>query len=200
MMTTKIHLYANLLPYNLKLALSFYPTETIGDIHFFIEQTMQKFRVKYKIGRIERKINNVWLLPQYKIAEFLNDQEEINVFSLEYGLTKTKIKAPLNEEEIDAGFIGKKTKRKGEDGLTLGAPTPKSKNSFNLNMKAKTPEKEKNDDSEEEKNNDEDDKEEEKEEEESNDDKEEKNSPEEDEEDDKSEKSEEDEVEEDIAL
>ena len=193
-MTSKIHLYANLLPYSLRLALSFYPNETIGDIHFFIEETMRRFRVKYKIGRIERKINNVWLLPQYKISEFLKDQEEINVFSLEYGLTKTKIKAPLNEEEIDIGFIGKKTKRRNEDGTTtLGAPTPKSKTSINLNMKMKTPEKEKSD-SEEENNNEE----EEKEIEESNDDKEEEKSKED--EDEKSEKSEEDEVEEDIAL
>ena len=190
-MTTKIHLYANLLPYSLRLALSFYPNETIGDIHFFIEETMRRFRVKYKIGRIERKINNVWLLPQYKISEFLKDQEEINVFSLEYGLTKTKIKAPLNEEEIDNGFIGKKTKRRNEDGTTtLGAPTPKRKTSINLKMK--TPEKEK-DESEEEKNNEE----EEKEVEESDDKEEEKSKEDEDE---KSEKSEEDEVEEDIAL
>ena len=55
-MTSKIHLYANLLPYSLRLALSFYPNETIGDIHFFIEETMRRFRVKYKIGRIERKM------------------------------------------------------------------------------------------------------------------------------------------------
>ena len=44
----RIHIYAHLMPYNLKIALAFYPEETINDIQFFIEETMKKYRSKYK--------------------------------------------------------------------------------------------------------------------------------------------------------
>lgn len=69
----KIHLYATLLPFNLKMALAFFPGETIGDIHFFIEETMRKLRIKFKIGRIEKKENSAWILPQYvHTSKFFN--------------------------------------------------------------------------------------------------------------------------------
>jgi hypothetical protein len=61
----KIHIYAQLMPYNLKMALAFFPEETINDVQFFIEETMKKYRSKYRIGRIEKKSNSAWLLPQY---------------------------------------------------------------------------------------------------------------------------------------
>ena len=61
----KIHIYAQLMPYSLKMALAFFPEDTINDVQFFIEETMKKFRSKYRIGRIEKKSNSAWLLPQY---------------------------------------------------------------------------------------------------------------------------------------
>ena len=61
----KTVLFVTVMPYELKIATSFYPEENIGDIQFFIEQTMNKFRSRLKIGRIEKKSNSAWLLPQY---------------------------------------------------------------------------------------------------------------------------------------
>jgi hypothetical protein len=74
----RIHIYAHLMPYNLKIALAFYPEETINDIQFFIEETMKKYRSKYRVGRIEKKQNSSWLLPQY-VSHIIN----ISLFVIE---------------------------------------------------------------------------------------------------------------------
>ena len=65
MYNKKIHLYACLLPYNITIPLLLHEDDKIEDIHFFIENTMKKIKVNYKIGRIEKKKNSAWLLPQY---------------------------------------------------------------------------------------------------------------------------------------
>lgn len=54
-----------LLPYNITIPLLLHEDDKIEDIHFFIENTMKKIKVNYKIGRIEKKQNSAWLLPQY---------------------------------------------------------------------------------------------------------------------------------------
>ena len=112
----KIHLYALIKPYDINLALTFYPFETIGLVQIFVEDTIRKLKSSpYKIGRIEKKSNHAILLPQYKINEFLSENEEIIVYSLEYGLTKTKISGEKKIEDIDELYIGKKLKRKNEN-------------------------------------------------------------------------------------
>jgi hypothetical protein len=112
----KIHLYALIKPYDINLALTFYPFETIGLVQLFVEDTIRKLKsTPYKIGRIEKKSNHAILLPQYKINEFLCENEEIIVYSLEYGLTKTKISGEKKIEDIDELYIGKKLKRKNEN-------------------------------------------------------------------------------------
>ena len=62
---TIIRLYAYLLPYKITIPLLVHKEDKIKDIHFFIENTMKKFKVNYKVGRIEKKKNSAWLLPQY---------------------------------------------------------------------------------------------------------------------------------------
>lgn len=60
-----IRLYAYLLPCRITIPLLFQSEDKIDDIHFFIENTMKRMKVTYKIGRIEKKSNSAWLLPQY---------------------------------------------------------------------------------------------------------------------------------------
>ena len=46
----------------------------------------------------------------------MKDGDEIEVYSLEYGLTKSELTSSTPDpDEIDNGFIGKKTKRKIDD-------------------------------------------------------------------------------------
>lgn len=74
----KINLYATIMPYDFNIALSFHESDTIGDIHFFLEETFKKLRIKYKVGRIEIKNKKAWLLPQYVSARLMI------IFSLGY--------------------------------------------------------------------------------------------------------------------
>ena len=126
----KIHLYAIIKPYDINIAISFYPFEKIEILINFIEKTVRKLKLTpYKIGRVEKKSNNAILLPDFYINEFLNDNEEIIIYSLDYGLTKRKISNEKNIEDIDELYIGKKSKRKNEN------TTRKSSSDFEENEK-----------------------------------------------------------------
>jgi hypothetical protein len=110
----KYILYAYVKPYDLKLCLAF-PLETkIRFIQEYIEDTMRNFRTKYKVGRIEHKKTSSILLPDFKIGETLENKDEIIVYSIEYGLTKTTLNDKKSLEDIDKLFIGKKTRRESK--------------------------------------------------------------------------------------
>ena len=103
--------YAQIKPYNLKLSLVFSVDSRIRHMQEFIEDTMKSFRAKYKVGRIEHKKTSSVLLPDYKIGEVLEDKDELVVYSVEYGLTKTTLPDKSFIEDIDKLYIGKKIKR-----------------------------------------------------------------------------------------
>ncbi|MCQ2817710.1 MAG: hypothetical protein MJ252_10640 [archaeon] len=115
----RMHFYVTLMPYKIKIAVAHYPEETIGDIQFFLEETMKKFRVRnYRIGRMEKKNNSAIILTQYKIKEFLEENEEIVAYPAEYGLTKKegdKVDIPNSISDLDNSFIGKKLRRKADE-------------------------------------------------------------------------------------
>ena len=75
---------------------------------------MRNFRTKYKVGRVEHKKTSSILLPDFKIGETLENKDEIIVYSIEYGLTKTTLNDKKSMEDIDKLFIGKKTRRESK--------------------------------------------------------------------------------------
>ena len=140
----KIHLYALIKPYDIIIALSFFPNETIGILQSFIEDILRKLKSSsYKVGRVEKKLNDAILLPQYKISDFLKDNDEIIIYSIDYGLTKKQILGEKNLEDIDELFIRKKLKRKNSidstninnDNEELKTISSKSSKSSNYNKK-----------------------------------------------------------------
>ena len=110
----KYVLYAYVKPYDLKLCLAFPLDTKIRFIQEYIEDTMRNFRAKYKVGRIEHKKTSSILLPDFKIGETLENKDEIIVYSIEYGLTKTTLNDKKSLEDIDKLFIGKKTRRESK--------------------------------------------------------------------------------------
>ena len=107
----KYTLYAQIKPYNLKISLVFSTDTRVRYVQEFVEDTMRSFRAKYKVGRIEQQKTKSILLPDYRIGDVLDDKDEIIVYSIEYGLTKTTLSDKSSIEDIDKLFIGKKTKR-----------------------------------------------------------------------------------------
>jgi len=107
-------LYAYIKPYDLKLCLAFPIDTKIRFIQEYIEDTMRNFRAKYKVGRIEHKKTSSILLPDFKIGEILENKDELIIYSIEYGLTKTTLNDKKSLEDIDKLFIGKKTRRESK--------------------------------------------------------------------------------------
>ena len=107
----KYTLYAQIKPYNLKISLVFSTDTRVRYVQEFVEDTMRSFRAKYKVGRIEQQKTKSILLPDYKIGDVLDNKDEIIVYSVEYGLTKTSLSDKSSLEDIDKLYIGKKTKR-----------------------------------------------------------------------------------------
>jgi len=110
----KYILYAYIKPYDLKLCLAFPIDTKIRFIQEYIEDTMRNFRAKYKVGRIEHKKTSSILLPDFKIGEILENKDELIIYSIEYGLTKTTLNDKKSFEDIDKLFIGKKTRRESK--------------------------------------------------------------------------------------
>jgi hypothetical protein len=110
----KYILYAYIKPYDLKLCLAFPIDTKIRYIQEYIEDTMRNFRAKYKVGRIEHKKTSSILLPDFKIGEILENKDELIIYSIEYGLTKTTLNDKKSLEDIDKLFIGKKTRRESK--------------------------------------------------------------------------------------
>ena len=67
----KIHLYALIKPYDINLALTFYPFETIGLVQLFVEDTIRKLKsTPYKIGRIEKNQIMLFYFRNIKLMNF----------------------------------------------------------------------------------------------------------------------------------
>ena len=129
----KIHLTAKIIPYDLKFALIFDGKETIYEIFYFIDETMRKNRLKYKTGRIEK--NKIIILPQFFIKDFLENNDEINVYPIEYGLNLKQLDNnndfEFEKEDINKIYINRKTKRKDKGSSN---PTRKNSKEYNKNI------------------------------------------------------------------
>ena len=133
----KYILYAYVKPYDLKLCLAFPLDTKIRFIQEYIEDTMRNFRAKYKVGRIEHKKTSSILLPDFKIGDVLEDKDEIIVYSIEYGLTKTNLHDKKSIEDIDKLFIAKKTKRESR-GISRKISIDKNYKKENKSLNEKT--------------------------------------------------------------
>jgi len=128
----KIHLTAKIIPYDLKFALIFDSKETIYEIFYFIDETMRKNRLKYKTGRIEK--NKIIIFPQFLIKDFLENNDEIIVYPIEYGLNLKQLNDnddfEFEKEDINKIYINRKTKRKDKDNKSYNT-TRKNSKEFN---------------------------------------------------------------------
>ena len=98
---------------------------------------MRNFRTRYKVGRIEHKKTSSILLPDFKIGDILEDKDEIIVYSIEYGLTKTSLHDKKSIEDIDKLFIAKKTKRESR-GMSRKISIDKNYKKENKSLNEKT--------------------------------------------------------------
>ena len=114
----KLRIFIHIEPYNIRLAGLFEKNSSITNILRFVKEKLIKLNLSFKIGRIELKDNLFILLPEYQIADFLKDGDEVIVYSEDYGINQriipgddNKILYKKNIYFLYEKYLGKKKKK-----------------------------------------------------------------------------------------
>jgi len=85
----KVKIYINLEPLGLKFGYVFKKQDTFQSIINFVYNQVKKLGVKFELGRIIENKTGAILLTENIIGDFLQNNEEITVYSDDYGFTRT---------------------------------------------------------------------------------------------------------------
>ena len=85
----KVKIYINLEPLGLKFGYVFKKQDTFQSIINFVFNQVKKLGVKFELGRIIENKSGAILLTENIIGDFLQNNEEITVYSDDYGFTRT---------------------------------------------------------------------------------------------------------------
>ena len=85
----KMKIYINLEPLGLKFGYVFKKQDTFQSIINFVFNQVKKLGVKFELGRIIENKSGAILLTENIIGDFLQNNEEITVYSDDYGFTRT---------------------------------------------------------------------------------------------------------------
>ena len=114
----KLRIFIHIEPYNIRLAGLFEKNSSIANILRFAKEKLIKLNLSFKIGRIELKDNLFILLPEYQIADFLKDGDEVIVYYEDYRINKRIIHRDDNKKLYKRNiyflyekYLGKKKKK-----------------------------------------------------------------------------------------
>ena len=85
----KVKIYINLEPLGLKFGYVFKKQENFQSVINFVYNQVKKLGVKFELGRIVENKTGAILLTENLIGDFLENNEEITVYSDDYGFTRT---------------------------------------------------------------------------------------------------------------
>lgn len=85
----KVKIYINIEPLGLKFGYVFKKSETFQSIINFVFNQVKKLGIKFELGRINENKTGAILLTENLIGDFLENNEEITVYSDDYGFTRT---------------------------------------------------------------------------------------------------------------
>ena len=85
----KVKIYINLEPLGLKFGYVFKKLDTFQAIINFVYNQVKKLGVKFELGRIVENKTGAILLTENIIGDFLQNNDEITVYSDDYGFTRT---------------------------------------------------------------------------------------------------------------
>lgn len=84
----KVKIYINIEPLGLKFGTVFKKTETFQSVINFVFNQVKKLGVKFELGRINENKTGAIMLIENLIGDFLQNDDEITVYSDEYGFTR----------------------------------------------------------------------------------------------------------------
>jgi hypothetical protein len=85
----KVKIYINIEPLGLKFGYVFKKSETFQSIINFVFNQVKKLGIKFELGRINENKTGAILLTENIIGDFLQNNDEITVYSDDYGFTRT---------------------------------------------------------------------------------------------------------------
>ena len=85
----KVKIYINIEPLGLKFGTVFKKTETFQSVINFVFNQVKKLGVKFELGRINENKTGAIMLIENLIGDFLQNDDEITVYSDEYGFTRS---------------------------------------------------------------------------------------------------------------
>ena len=87
----KVKIYINIEPIGLKFGYVFKKSDSFQTVINFVYNQVKKLGVKFELGRINENKTGAILLTESIIGDFLENNEEITVYSEEYGFTRTNL-------------------------------------------------------------------------------------------------------------
>jgi hypothetical protein len=87
----KVKIYINIEPLGLKFGYVFKKSETLQSIINFVFNQVKKLGIKFELGRINENKTGAILLTENIIGDFLENNDEITVYSEEYGFTRNNL-------------------------------------------------------------------------------------------------------------
>ena len=99
----KTKIYITLEPISLKFGAVLKKSDTFQKIINFVQNQTKKLGIKFEVGRITENKTNAIILPEYQIGDFLANDEEVTVYSVEYGVNSN-----LSNESSEKNFFYRK--------------------------------------------------------------------------------------------
>ena len=87
----RVKIYINVEPLGLKFGYVFKKSETFQSIINFVFNQVKKLGVKFELGRINENKTGAILLTENIIGDFIENGDEITVYSEEYGFTRSNL-------------------------------------------------------------------------------------------------------------
>ena len=87
----KLKIYVNIEPLALKIGYIFKKNDTFQSVINFVYNQAKKIGIKYRFGRINENKTGAILLTECKLGDFLENNDEITVYSEEYGFISNNL-------------------------------------------------------------------------------------------------------------
>ena len=87
----KVKIYINVEPLGIKFGTVFKKSETFQSVANFVVNQIKKLNIKFELGRINEDKTNAIILTDNIIGDFLVNDDQVTVYSEEYGFVKPNL-------------------------------------------------------------------------------------------------------------
>ena len=100
----KIKIYINVEPLGLKFSTTFKKSETFQSPVNFVLNQFTKLGLKFELGKIIEDKSGALILTEFLIGDILEEDDQITIYSEEYGFIKTNLPGDNDHNSIKKNF------------------------------------------------------------------------------------------------